>query len=87
MFGSNKGIILEDALISFLVLSSFVILMCMYLTQLYNTKNELSQISNANEQLKMCMFNSCLLSIGNNVNEHCEQITYKNKNSEICIYV
>ncbi len=87
MFKLNDGIILEDVLISFLVLSTFLILMTLYLSQIYELKVE---IKNANDKLmtlKACALATCDKSSGNNYSAHCEQIEIKGESDEVCIYV
>ncbi len=87
MFKSNEGIILEDCLISFILLSTFLLLMSSYLTEVYNLKRELQMAHEQINNLKLCALSSCEKSMGNNVTEVCESISIKKRNYELCIEI
>lgn len=83
----NKGIILEDCLISFLILSTFLVLMTGYMQGIYEIKNEIATGFRQTQQLKECMLVDCELSSGNNLRPICEEVKIKSKEKSVCIEI
>lgn len=83
----NKGIILEDCLISFLLLSTYLLLMSALLSDVYRLNREIEQAHLQVNQLKSCGLNECELSTGNNVRSHCQVITIKSRSENVCIQI
>lgn len=83
----NDGIILEDCLISFMLLSTFLLLMSLYLADVYKLQADIVSATNQINSLKICMLNNCALSHGNNVREVCTTYVIKNNNKEVCIEI
>lgn len=84
---SNDGIILEDCLISFLLLSTYIILVCTYMGSVYGLKQQIIEASLEVNNLKVCMFEECRLSTGNNVYQQCKQIHIKQRTEEVCVQI
>lgn len=83
----NKAIILEDCLISFLLLSSYLILVTGFLGAVYTLKVELNQANLEVNELKACMISECQLSEGNNIQSQCVAIKLKSTTEEVCVQI
>ncbi len=83
----NKGIILEDCLISFLILSTFLLLMSQYMSEVYDLKQDIGTANQALNQLKLCIISECNLSSGANVREECQNFQIKKATKEICVWI
>lgn len=83
----NKGIILEDCLISFLLLSTYMILMTSYMLDVYNLKSEIDVASEQINTLKSCMLTDCELSRGNSVRQECKLIRVKTRSENVCVQI
>lgn len=84
---SNSGIILEDCLISFLLLSTYIILVCTYMGNVYQLKQQVIEASLELNDLKACMFDECRLSTGNNVYQQCQPLHIKQRTEEVCVEI
>lgn len=87
MFKSNDGILLEDCLISFLLISTFLILMSSLLTDVYRIKNDLVTSSAKLNDLKSCLLVDCELSSGYNVRTNCAMIQVGHRQEEVCLEI
>lgn len=85
MLRSNDGIILEDCLISFMILSTFILFMSAYLTQVYELKQEIIRSQNQISELKECMLKNCALSDGNQTKQRCIYVEVIGE--EICVEI
>lgn len=84
---SSKAIILEDCLISFLLLSTYLILVSGYMGAVYNLKTEVNQANLEVNQLKACMVADCQLSVGNNTRSQCVTLRFKTTTEEVCVQI
>lgn len=84
---SNRAIILEDCLISFLLLSTYLLLVSGYLGAVYNLKSDLNQANSAVNELKVCMLADCQLSVGNNTHKQCVSLKIKSTTEEACVQI
>lgn len=83
----NEGIILEDCLISFLIISVFLVLMTTYMEDIYSLKNEIKVDYQELTELKQCMLLSCDKSQGNNTRDICKNIAIKSRKGEVCVSI
>lgn len=83
----NSGIILEDCLISFLILSTYLLLMSAYMLDVYQLKAEVSAASADVNELRVCMLGECELSHGNSVRASCKTLRIKSQRSEVCVQI
>lgn len=84
---SDEGIILAECLISFLVLSSYLLLFSAIMVRVYSLKQDIFEASNNVIDLKSCMLYECALSSGNSVYEKCINIAIKGESKEVCIEI
>lgn len=87
MYKLNNGIILEDCLLSFLILSTYLLLMSALLADVYQLNQELNTAHQQVNQLKSCMLKECELSSGNSVRQRCQVIAIKARSENVCIQI
>lgn len=83
----NKGIILEECLFSFLIISTYLLLMSNYMIAIYQLKQEIADSQEQINELKSCMLSECELSAGNSVRKHCQTITIKTRRENVCVQI
>lgn len=87
MLKSDDGIILEDCLISFMLISTFLLLMALYLQDVNSLKNEISEANSQLFNLKTCMLSKCQLSTGQSVYSECEQVKVGSHSKVVCVQI
>ncbi len=87
MLKSNDGIILEDCLISFILISTFLLLMATYLQDVNELKLEMVAANKQLNNLKTCMLSNCDLSTGQSVYSECEQIKVGSHSKVVCVQI
>lgn len=87
MLKSNDGIILEDCLISFILISTFLLLMTTYLQDVNSIKLEMVAANEQLNDLKTCMLSTCDLSSGQSVYSECSQITVGSRSKVVCVQI
>ncbi len=85
IFESNKGIILVDCLLSFLVLSTFILLLANYTTRIYELKQEIIAGNQVIDELKVCILTSCDSS--QEIEVKCVSYEIKKTNKELCVVI
>lgn len=87
MFKSNDGIILEDCLFSFIIISTYLLLMSGYLFQLYQLQTDIDQGFEVVSNLKVCILASCEPSLTSSLTTVCDSYQLKQTKKELCVEV
>ncbi len=80
---SNNGIILTDCLLSFIILSGFILILSMYLTLVYQIKSDIAIANESVNDLKVCILTNCTTS--HSVEKRCIYYDIKTNTRELCV--
>lgn len=87
MFKLNKGIILEDCLISFMLISTYLLLMSAYLGQVYQLQSQIKTGFDVVNEMKVCILGGCEPSQAKTVRTVCDSYLIKQSTKEICVEI
>lgn len=83
----NKGIILEDCLISFLLISTYLLVMSIYLAQLYQLQSQIKTGFEVVNEMKVCILDGCQPSQPTTLRSVCESYVIKQSPKEVCVEI
>lgn len=85
MLRLNKAIVLAESLVSFILLSTFLVLASNFMQNIYVIKNDISVANNKIIEMKKCILIDCKSSAGNDIKTKCQSMEIKNINKDVCI--